>query len=385
VRVLYLIDSLFAGGAERSLAALAPYYRDLGVELHVGYFYEREGVRPELEAAGAKVHRLQPEDLKGYWWRVHFARGLIRWIEPDLVHTTLFDADIAGRIAARLTHRPVVSSLVNVNYGPEQLANPRIKSWRLRAAQLADATTARVVTRFHAVSGVVADEMAPRLHVRRDRIEVIPRGRDPVALGTRTDDRRAAARAALGVSPGERVVLAIGRQEYQKGFDVLVDAAASMAREVRVFIAGRDGNASTELRAAIEAGGLGEIVTMLGERADIAELLCAADVFAFPSRWEGMPGTVIEAMALEAPIVASDIASVREVVGDDCVAVLVPPGDPRALANAVTSTLDDPDAAARTARARHRFLDAFTIERSAAEMVRFYERVLALHSPNRRH
>jgi glycosyltransferase involved in cell wall biosynthesis len=152
------------------------------------------------------------------------------------------------------------------------------------------------------------------------------------------------------------------------------------AGNVRVFIAGRDGNATAELRAAVATRGLDGTVTFLGERADVAELLCAADVFAFPSRWEGMPGTVIEAMALEAPIVASNIASVREVVREDC-AVLVPPDDPGALANAITRALADPDAPARAARARQRFLDTFTIERSAAEMVRFYERVLGILRP----
>jgi glycosyltransferase involved in cell wall biosynthesis len=108
----------------------------------------------------------------------------------------------------------------------------------------------------------------------------------------------------------------------------------------------------------------------------VAELLCAADVFVVPSRWEGFGSVLLEAMALEAPIVASDLPAVREVVGDD--APLVPPDRPDALAAAVTATLADPDGAARrAARARERFLATFTIDRVADGMAGFYRRALA--------
>ena len=107
------------------------------------------------------------------------------------------------------------------------------------------------------------------------------------------------------------------------------------------------------------------------------ELLCAADVFALPSRWEGLPGGVLEAMALEVPIVATDIAPVREVVGLTGCARLVPPDDAEALAAALASVLRDPRAAAAeacVAAGRDRFLEHFTTERVAAEMLRFYLR-----------
>jgi glycosyltransferase involved in cell wall biosynthesis len=375
LHVLYLIDSLAAGGAERSLAALAPAYRDRGLLLAVAYLHERPGVRADLEAAGATVRSLAgPWGLAGAAVR---ARRLVAELRPDLVHTTLFEADLVGRAAAGRV--PLVTSLVNDAYGTTQAGAPGVARRKLAAARLLDAASARRVARFHAISGHVADLMAARLRVPRERIQVIPRGRDPAALGTRTPARRAAARAALGLGQGTPLVLAAARHEHQKGLDVLLAAFPAVTRAVpgaRLAIAGRTGNQTPRLRAAADASGLGRAVSLLGARGDVAELLCAADVFVVPSRWEGFGSVLLEAMALEAPIVASDLPAVREVVGDT--ALLVPPERPAALAAAVTATLADPTAAARRARrARERFLAAFTVDRAADAMADLYRQALA--------
>jgi glycosyltransferase involved in cell wall biosynthesis len=377
VHVLYLIDSLTAGGAERSLAAMAPYYRDLGVRLDVAYLHDREGVGPALEAAGATLCSLAGTPRRDVWARR--AIRLVRERRPDLLHTTLFEADVVGRIASVATRVPVVCSLVNVAYGPEQLADPRLRRSRVRAAQAVDVLTARRVRRFHAVSSTVATTMAARLRVSASRIDVIPRGRDGAALGRRTDDRRRAARAALGLDDATPMLLAVGRQEYQKGFDVLPGAlrlVRAAVPDARLFVAGREGNATVAFGALAHQHGVLDAIEVLGARDDVPDLMAAADVFVFPSRWEGMPGTIIEAMALEVPIVASDIAPVREVVGDGDHARLVPVDDVRSLGDAVVRALADPAPREHTLALRQRFEDDFTVERVARRMVEFYERAL---------
>ena len=110
------------------------------------------------------------------------------------------------------------------------------------------------------------------------------------------------------------------------------------------------------------------------------DLLCAADVFALPSRWEGLGSSLLEAMALEAPIVASHLPAVREVVTPET-ATLISPGRSEALAQAIGDSLADRSSAtARATRARQRFLDMFTIHRSGAEIVAFYERAMSPES-----
>ena len=380
MRLLYVIDSLAPGGAESSLAALAPFYPEQGIELEVAYLGDRPGLHQQMEDAGARLTSLAGSG--GRRGALRRTVALVRERRPDLVHTTLFEADIAGRLAAAAARVPVVSSLVNVGYGPEQRNDPGIRLERLLASQALDIATARVVRRFHAVSREVAEVMSRRLLLPRSKIEVVPRGRDPRVLGTRTPDRSAQVRADLGADRDQPLLLAVARQEYQKGLDVLLRALPAVRAAfpaARLIVAGREGNQTTTLRALVNELELGDSVVFLGARSDVADLLCAADVFVFPTRREGFPGAVLEAMALEAPIVATAIPTVSEAVKAQEHALLVAVDDPGALAEATLATLRSPDAARRRASAaRDRFYDNFTIERVATGMVSFYEAALGM-------
>lgn len=156
--------------------------------------------------------------------------------------------------------------------------------------------------------------------------------------GTPADSPTPGELAALG----RPLVLGAGRLAPQKAFDILLAAAATAAWRDRqppplVVIAG-DGPLAGSLTAA--AAGLGVDARFLGPRDDIAELLAVADVFVLPSRWEGQPLILQEALRAGRPIVATDVGGVRAVC--DSAALLVPPGDAEALGAAVLSVLDDP-------------------------------------------
>lgn len=144
------------------------------------------------------------------------------------------------------------------------------------------------------------------------------------------------------------------------------------------MVAGKEGNYTRALHAiAVELGLEGE-VTFLGHRTDIADLLCAADLFVLPTRREGFPGAVVEAMALEAPIVATAIPAVEEAVVAGEHALLVPPESPEALASAAVEALTFPEASRQRAQAAlARFHDYFTIGRAADGMARLYEAALS--------
>ena len=374
MRVLHVIDSLALGGAERSLAELVPALRAGGCDVHVAYLHDRPGLGPAVAEGGGVLHDLSRARGRVGW--MNAVTELIGVIRPDIVHTTLFEADQAGRVGAWRHRRPVVSSLVSEMYGSTHRAESMGRGARLRAAQTLDITTSRLVTRFHAVSGSVADAMAPRLRVRRDRIDVIGRGRDTTALEAAAAGA-AEMRRRFDVPDGAPLVVGVGRLAHAKGFDVLLDAVPDLLcrhPDTRVLIAGGDADASSRLRSHPVHGA----VQWCGHVDGVAALIAAADVLAFPSRREGLPGTVIEAFALGTPVVCSDIAPLRELAGTgEPTALVVPVDDPGALSVAIGRVLDgDVDVGALTRRARERFDAEFTIESTAARHIAQYRRVL---------
>jgi glycosyltransferase involved in cell wall biosynthesis len=217
--------------------------------------------------------------------------------------------------------------------------------------------------------------MSRRLRVPRAKIEVIPRGRDAAVLGRRSEHRADAARRRFGVAADAELVVAVGRQEPQKGLDILLEAlprVRSRFPSIRVLIAGREGRATAALNELAHSSGVADTVTFLGMRDDVADLLCAADVFAFPSLWEGAGGTLLEAMALECPIVSSRLPTLLETV-DDSTAELVTPRSADDLARGLVAALADRRTAlARAGAARARFEERFTIEASARRMAQLY-------------
>lgn len=373
LRVLYVIDGLTRGGAETSLAARAPKLRERGVVLDVVTLNDRPGIQEAVRRSGASLTVLR--GARRTWWRQ--VQTLVRQRQPDLVHTTLFEADLAGRIGARLARTPVVSTLASDAYGPAHRAELPGRRLKLLGAQIADAGTARLTTRLHAVSTHVADVMALRLRYPRERIDVIASGRDPATLGRRTPERRDRTRAALGVAPTTPLVVVLARHERPKALDVLLAALPGILRDVptaRIMVAGQPGNATPALEAQLARTAHAGAFTFLGARDDAADLLCAADLFVMPSRREGFGGAALEAMALECPAVLSDIAPFRELL-DDTSARFVPVDDAPALAAAVVSALRDPEGSRRRADAAYtRFVDRLTIDAIADQMVDFYRR-----------
>ncbi|WP_425307913.1 glycosyltransferase family 4 protein [Ammonicoccus fulvus] len=374
VKLLYVIDSLAPGGAETSLAVMTPGLLAHGIELHVLPLHGPFDLAETISTAGATIHGpAQSLGRLGYLKRVV---DLARSVKPDLVHTSVFEADIAGRAAGRLLRIPYSTSLVNEYYGESH--SSEVLRWKLAGAQFADRLTSRGASRFHAVSQAVKDSAAPALALDRDRIEVIPRGRDPRHLPFRPSGVSEQTRSGLGLAADTPVILGVGRLEPQKGFRHLLESLALVAAELPaavLLIAGRDGRASANLRALATQAPLE--VRFLGHRTDMPQLLAMADVLAFPSEREGSPGTLIEAMAAGTPIVSSDIAPCLEVLGgrETDMARVTPLGDIAALAAALVDTITNKKMAQERADlARARFEATFTIDSVAKQMAGFFDR-----------
>lgn len=371
---MHVIDSLHGGGAETSLLEVVPGLASRGVKTSIVTLKADDGaLEGRVRSLGIKHTRLRWRDPLGLTLGL---RNVIRSESPDLVHTTLLFSNLAGRIAARMVGTPVVTTLANQDYGPEHLANSKHGAWVVRAVQAADLVTAPLTTSFHAISVDVAKVMSHRLRIRPDRIQVIYRGRDAARLGVPTLDRRLRTRAALSIGARTPLVLSVARLDHIKGVETTIDAFGRLASRIPdaiLLIAGRPGNASAGVQAAAQCT---PGVRLLGHRADVPDLMCAADVLSFPSRSEGLGATLVEAMALRLAIVASDIPPAAEIMGD-VGWPLVRPGNGQALAEGLVSVLEGGVVnEAKKDAAQRRFRSLFTAEIAADRMAGLYREVL---------
>jgi glycosyltransferase involved in cell wall biosynthesis len=229
-------------------------------------------------------------------------------------------------------------------------------SWRERA--LYYPADRKLLARFPAVVAVsrqIRDELIAA-GADPERVGVLLNGIDPEVF-RRDPARRSLVRGSLGVSGDVIVIGSIGRLERQKRFDLLIDAVAQLrgsGRRLVVIIAG-EGSQRPALEAAAERLGVAGVVRLLGHRADVIDLHHAFDLFVQSSDYEGTPNAVLEAMALETPIVATAAGGTAEIVDDRVHALVVPCGDAGVLATAIAETLDDPGSArVRSCAARQR-------------------------------
>lgn len=374
MHVMHVINSMHGGGAETSLLEVAPALTSRGVRTSIVTLLADDGaLEDRVDALGLTHIRLKHRDPLGLTVGL---RNLICSQRPDLLHTTLLFANLAGRIAARTTGTPVVTTLANQDYGPEHRANSCYGAWSVRAVHAADMLTVPLTTRFHAISVDVATVMSRRLRIPKDRIQVVYRGRDPARLGTPSLDRRLRTRAALSIDAKAPVVLSVGRLDRQKGVDTTIDAFRRLIERIPdavLIVAGRPGNASAVVEAKARDC---PAIRLLGHRTDVPDLMCAADVLSFPSRWEGLGGTLVEAMALRLAIVASDIPPLAETIGD-VGWPFVRPDDVQALAEGLLSVLERGAMnEAKKDSGERRFQSLFTAEAAADEMAGFYQDVL---------
>jgi glycosyltransferase involved in cell wall biosynthesis len=206
-----------------------------------------------------------------------------------------------------------------------------------------------------AVSTDIRNELL-RHGARPDRVTVILNGIDPAEF--RRDPAAAASvRTELGFDPGHLVVGAVGRLEPQKRFDRVLECVARLTPShpaIRLVVAG-DGSLRTALAETAGRLGIADRCQFLGHRSDVARLHHAFDLFVQSSTYEGTPNAVLEAMAMETPIVATSAGGTSELSRDGREALIVPPDDVEALSAAMRRALADPAGSrARVAAARQR-------------------------------
>jgi glycosyltransferase involved in cell wall biosynthesis len=291
--------------------------------------------------------------------RLAIIRALDRHVmetRPDILHCSLAEAALAARLVGRRRRIPVVESLVNISHDPVRtIDNPSVSSVKLAGHRLLDRITMRRVTRFHALTRAVARSWQANVGIPAERVVTIPRGIDVAVFDSRTAVDRVALRESLGVGPDVPMLLNVARQEPQKGQRYLLEALPAIAErhpEVVAVFAGREGNSSAMLRTLMSDLGMERHVRFIGVRDDVPALLATADVFVFPSLFEGLGVSLLEAMACGgAACAVSDAPPFDEIIDPGTTGAMFRSADANALAVTVSALLADPEKRAKMSEA----------------------------------
>ncbi len=286
------------------------------------------------------------------------ALAVIRMVKErkvSLVHSHGYRAAIGAGVGALASGVPHVATIHT------EIGGKKSAGFVGRATQIAVAGLSR---RVIAVSKGIADSFAVR-KVKSDKVKLVSNGVE-IPYGQRRG------------RTGGAVVGTAARLSPEKGIDLFIEAArliGDVDEDVRFVIMG-DGPLRGELEAKAKEIGVDEKLEFMGFVDGIEEKLLSMDVLVLPSRSEGQPMVLLEAMAAGCPVVATDVGGVAEVLDGGCGAI-VPPDDPAAIAAAVLKLLSFPDEARRMAEAgRKRAKEAFSVERMVRETMDIYREVL---------
>ena len=362
-RVLHYVDSdLFGGSEEAALHLMASLDRARWdpVLLH----HPEPGLARLIEGAARSGIRTRPVprvDRARRLAGVNELRRAIRAERPAIVHAHLSwpFACKHGVLAAWLARVPGIVGTAQLYLPPDGTRQPRV--------------LLRLYHRIIAVSDEVRTRFATELHVAARRLAVV---RNAIRVPPAGPLRNAALRASLVQGRPDYVVLTPARLHPQKGHTYLLAAAAQTPEATFVFAG--DGPLRGALETQARELGVSDRCVFLGERSDVPDLLAAADLVVLPSLFEGLPVSVLEALAAERPVVATAIGGTDEAIHAGESGLLVPPRDPGALASAIRRLQADPALSRRLASAgRNRVEREFSSEVTAREVMRIYDDVLA--------
>lgn len=368
LRIAMMLESDEPGGAEMMVYRLSDELRSrghtilpVGPERGVGWLgdmFRKSGFHTEV----FNINRpIDPGCVRGLV-------RLFRDFRIDAVHSHEFTMAVYGTAATRLLGLPHIITMHGGLKVCKALRRRMALRWAMRASDYSVMVSRATQTQF-----------SEDLGVKPSLFSVVPNG-VPVRYGDPTGVRK-----EFGIAPHECVILAVGVLERHKGHQVLLDALVRLRTRNPesswrlVIVGGAGGEEHTSLLRYITEHGLSGRVHIVLNRNDVADLLSLSDVFVMPSRWEGLPMAVLEAMVAGKAIVASAIAGIPEAIISGREGLLVPPGEPAALADALEILLTQPHrrrelADAAGERARREFTVGVMADRYEALYAKAYGR-----------
>ncbi|MFH0859836.1 MAG: glycosyltransferase [Candidatus Altiarchaeota archaeon] len=368
-RVLMLIGTLDVGGTEMMVKSLATGLdrRRFDVTVmclakggRVAEMLKREGIRVDVLGISSKM------DVTSVYRLARF----LKQMRFDIVHSFLFYSNVLARISGRLANTPAIVS-----------GERSTSEWKSPLYRLIDRLTSVYSTVIVANSNAVRDSLVEDVRIKPDRIRVVYNGIDLRRFDDTADSRKV--REQLSLSEKKVTVVTVTRLHPEKNPSDFIKAASIVKRKhgnVQFLVVG-DGRLMGELKIMSSELGISDDVIFAGEREDVPGLLKASDIFVLTSLWEGLPVSVLEAMASSLPVVATDVGGTKEVIDNGVTGILVPRENPEELAAAIGTLIENPERRKQMGfRGRERVEEYFTLKGMIENMEALYEH---LRKPDR--
>lgn len=356
MKILHVINSLEAGGAEVLLVDFIRYApRDYSMEVCV--LYPMGALRKRLLSLGVPLHDLNLR-YKYDLGKAYKLSELIKCNRYDIVHAHLFPSMLLTALASRKAKEAVYVCTEHSIWNRRR---------RFFGSHYLDGWIYSHYSRIICVSSAVRKSLEDWINLEPDRLVVIPNG---VAVPEQAD--------IYTKAPSYDLIF-LGRLEHEKGLDILLHALALLKKRAcypRLLVVGM-GRQATSLRKLTQRLGLASQVVFMGYQFDTRNFLADARILVIPSRYEGLPMSLLEGMAMGKGIIATATGGTVDVVENEREAILVAPEDPLSLADAIAGLLEDHQKLQSMGKAaREKVLSGFSIEKCVLRTIQLYQSVL---------
>ena len=379
MKILYVLDSLGTGGAERSTADLWYYLRSKGLEPTIVVLRHRtEGIEKEILQKGFQVFFLKGKGIASQCSELSL---LIKKIKPNIVHSILFKSNLRVRLCRLRTKFIHVESLVNCTYDRVRLKDPRISILSFYYYKYLDHFTSVLTDKFLAITQSVKTHYVNEQDIPKNKIDVLYRGRDENPFLPQRNELRINYRRELGLAEDTILVLHVGRQEFQKGHLVLLTAIrlieTKIDKPVAFVFLGRKGNSSPDISTFLKENPSQTKLYWLDHRYDVEQWMISSDIFVFPSLYEGLGGVLIEAQAASLPVICSDIPVLNEVVMRNKNALMFEAGNGQQLGECLMDMINNKDKRVQFGNySLHHFRSKFLLHDINEKTLAFYKQLL---------
>ncbi|MFQ5639063.1 MAG: glycosyltransferase [bacterium] len=357
ITVLHIIHTLELGGAEKFLLSVARSTKDI-VNVKICSMYGHDHLTKAFETENITTIRLNRKNKFNPLIILELSK-IIKSVQPDMIHTHLFFATIYGRIAAKMSGVPVITTEHNES------------NWRSGniIAKIAYKLTAWNNTRIIAISEAVKSALVQDVKIQTSQIAVINNG---ISLSEFTESKQNSR-----VFRADFVVGSVGRLDVRKGYDVLLQAVAHLKSnnfKIKCILVG-DGKERDQLQLLAKKLGIKDDVIFAGFQFEIQSYLAGMDVFVLPSKTEGFGIAILEAMAAGCPVVASNVGGIPEIIKPGVNGLLVNPDDAEQLASAILK-LQDRQLAQKIIANSKNTVSEFSIEKHIPKLMAEYQKLL---------